>query len=198
MGDDTGDRLRGGVLAGAALLALVAGGWWWRANAPATGPDRAAGASRPSPSPDRSPSDPRRALEEALVASPGTTVRVRIDSETGRIIDATGMPGDDSEVGLPLFADTLWRERLTLVPGGEPVRRDSIADGARHMVQYRCTGDGELLISIVHAPSTDTSRTTCDGELGSLELPDPEASTRIDLSAVAGRIEVEAQLVVLR
>ncbi|MEV0805585.1 hypothetical protein [Micromonospora sp. NPDC050200] len=193
MGDRADDRLRGGVLAVAALLALAAGGGWWRATAPATGPHPVAVGTSPR---GVGPSGPPENLDEVLAADPGTAVRVVIDAETGRVLERTELPGDGHAVRLPRFTDTLWRERLTLTPGQRPVRRESLADGARHLLQYRCTGRGELLISIVHGSYRDTGRTTCDGELIGLELPDPLAPTRIEFSAVApGPVEAEAQLV---
>ncbi|MEH0828829.1 MULTISPECIES: hypothetical protein [unclassified Micromonospora] len=197
MDDRADDRLRGGLLVAAALLAVTAGGWWWWAEAPATGPRGVAvGTSPPLRGvvPSRSP----RTLDEVLAANPGTTARVHIDAETGRVIEATELPGEDGEVGLPRFTDTLWRERLTLIPGQEPVRRQSLADGARHLLQYRCAGAGELQVSIDYGSSTDTARTTCDGGLGAFDLPDRTAPIRIELSAVGpGPVAVAAQLVAL-
>ncbi|MGC5017477.1 hypothetical protein [Micromonospora sp. DT47] len=197
MSVEAGDRLRGGVLAGAALFALVAGGWWWRAAAPATGPAPAAGSTPPSP--DRGAPDPAGVLDGVLAASPDSAVRIRVDQD-GRIVESTVLPDGpgDPDLGLPRFTDTMWRERLVLVPGQPPERRESPPDGVRHLLQYRCTGDGELLIAVVHAPYLDTSQTACDGELGSLVLPDAEVATRLDLSAVGpGPIEAEVQLVAL-
>ncbi|GAB3176911.1 hypothetical protein FHX75_121532 [Micromonospora palomenae] len=205
MDDRADDRLRGGLLAAAALLAVAAGGAWWWANSPTTGPHGVSVGASPAPRgviPSRSP----ETLDEVLAAHPGTAVRVHIDGETGRVIEATELPGEASDLALPRFTDTLWREHLTLTPGQEPVRRESLPDGARHLLQYRCTGPGELLISIVHGPDTDTAWTTCDGERGELELPHPmepgpalpaqSAPTRIELSAVGPRpVQVQAQLV---
>ncbi|MGK5445442.1 hypothetical protein ACSNN7_26945 [Micromonospora sp. URMC 105] len=196
MDDRPDDRLRGGLLAVAALLALTAGGWWWWAEAPATDPRGVAvGTSPPlrGAVPSRSP----QTLDEVLAANPGAAVRVHVDG-SGRVIEATALPGEDGEVALPRFTDTLWRERLTLLPGQEPVRRQSAADGARHLLQYRCTGAGELAISIDHGPGTDTARTTCNGGLGEFDLPDPTAPIRIEFSAVGARpVELAAQLVAL-
>lgn len=193
--DRPDDWLRGGLLAVAALLAVTAGGWWWWAEAPATGPGPVAVGTSPPPRgavPSRSP----LTLDEVLAANPG--VAVRVDAETGRVVEATELPGEEGEAGLPRFTDTLWRERLTLIPGREPVRRQSVVDGARHLLQYRCTGAGELSISIDHGPGTDTARTTCDGGLGSFDLPDPTAPVRIEFSAVGpGPVELAAQLVAL-
>ncbi|MEU4713401.1 hypothetical protein AB0F73_07075 [Micromonospora purpureochromogenes] len=205
MGDRADDRLRGGLLAAAALLAVAAGGAWWWVNSPATGPPGVAVGASGAPRgvvPSRSP----ETLDEVLAAHPGTAVRVHIDAETGRVIEATELPGEGSDLALPRFTDTLWREHLTVIPGQEPVRRESLPDGARHLLQYRCTGPGELLISIIRGPNTDTARTTCDGELGELNLPHPtepepalpaqSAPTRIEFSAVGPPpVQVQAQLV---
>ncbi|MBQ0892006.1 hypothetical protein KBX37_02635 [Micromonospora sp. U56] len=206
MDDRRDDRLRGGLLAAAALLAVTAGGWWWWAGAPATGRRGVAVGTSPPPRgvvPSRSP----ETLNEVLAAHPDAAVRVRIDG-SGRVIEATELPGDTDDLALPRFTDTLLRERLTLIPGQKPVRRESLADGARHLLQYRCTGPGELLISIIQGPTLNTAQSTCDGELGQLDLPHPMepefltpeqvAPTRIELSAVGPRpVEVAAQLVAL-
>ncbi|MEH0982775.1 hypothetical protein [Micromonospora sp. CPCC 205556] len=204
MGDATGDRLRGVVLAGAALLVLVAGGWWWRANAPVTGADRADGRDsgaflEPGIRPPRGTIPFRGSeLDRAVVTSrPDASTHLELDVRTGRALDLTELPDDWSDGGLPRSADVRWREEMTLVPGAEPVRRESRADGVRRLLQYRCTGDGELLISTVHAPYTDTSQTNCDGEPGWLELPEPQVPTRLEFSAVAGPVRVQAQVVAL-
>ncbi|MEH0841345.1 hypothetical protein V6U81_02980 [Micromonospora sp. CPCC 205711] len=186
MGVDAGDRLRGGVLIGAALAVLAAGGWWWWDAAPVVDPTAA-----PTP-----PS----ALADLPVPGPLATVQVEIAPGTGRIIGLTQVPDHgDPDVGLPTFTDTLWRERLVLVPGQPPVSRDSLPDGARHLFQYRCSGNGQLLVTIIHDEQyTENRQTACDGDLGSLELPDPLVRTRLYLSAVEpGPVELEAQLVAL-
>ena len=204
MDDRADDRLRGGLLAVAALLAVTTGAAWWWANSPATGPPGVAVGASPPPRgvvPSRSP----ETLDEVLAAHPGTAVRVHVDAD-GRVIEATELPGEAGDLALPGFTDTLWREHLTLTPGEEPVRRESLADGTRHLLQYRCTGPGELLISIVRGPNMDTARTTCGGELGELELPEPMEPgdappeqpplNRVEFSAVGPRpVQVEAQLV---
>ncbi|MEU5789245.1 hypothetical protein ABZ754_16145 [Micromonospora purpureochromogenes] len=205
MDDRADDRLRGGLLAAAALLAVTAGGGWWWANSPPTGPYGVTLGASAAPR-GVVPSRPPETLDEVLVAHPGTAVRVHVDGETGRVIEATELPGEASDPALPRFTDTLWREHLTLTPGQEPVRRESLPDGARHLLQYRCTGPGELLISIVRGPDTDTVRTTCDGERGEFDLPHARepgpalparsAPTRVELSAVGPRpVQVQAQLV---
>ncbi|MEH1055787.1 hypothetical protein V6U89_11320 [Micromonospora sp. CPCC 206171] len=206
MDDRLDDRLRGGLLAAAALLAVTAGGWWWWAEAPAIGP-RTVAVSASAPPRGVVPSRSPQTLNEALAAHPDAAVRVRLD-RSGRVIEATELPGEGSDLALPRFTDTLWREHLTLIPGQEPVRRESLADGARHLLQYRCTGPGELLVSIIQGPTMNTAQSTCDGVLGELDLPHPMepeflmpeqlAPTRIELSAVGPRpVEVAAQLVAL-
>lgn len=206
MDEGADDRLRGGLLAAATLLTVAAGGGWWWANSPATGPPGVPVGASPAPRgvvPSRSP----ETLDEVLAAHPGTAVRVHVD-ETGRVIDATELAGEAGDLALPGFTDTLWREHLTLTPGEEPVRRESLVDGVRQLLQYRCTGPGDLLISIIRGPNMDTSQTTCDGELGELELPEPMEPgdappeqpllNRVEFSAVGPRpVQVEAQLVAL-
>ncbi|MEU1754666.1 hypothetical protein ABZ436_18635 [Micromonospora matsumotoense] len=186
MGVEVGgnDRLRGAVLAGAALLALVAGGWWWSATAPATGP--AGMLATPPPGPSTGAEATRRV--------------VVFDVRTGRVLESTELPGvsGDPDVGLPTFTDTWWRERMTLVAGRSPVRRESPADGARHLLQYRCSGDGTLLVSILHDDPPLQRRTACDGELVAWELTGPDGRTRLEFSAVGpGSVELEAQVVVV-
>ncbi|WP_446211686.1 hypothetical protein [Micromonospora sp. IBSANI012] len=205
MDEGADDRLRGGLLAAATLLAVAVGGGWWWANSPATGPAGVpvgVGAAPRGVVPSRSP----ETLDEVLAANPGTAVRVHIDAETGRVIEATELPGEAGDLALPGFTDTLWREHMTLTPGGEPVRRESLVDGARQLLQYRCTGPGDLLISIIRGPNMVTSQTTCDGELGELELPEPMEPgdappeqpllNRVEFSAAGPQpVRVEAQLV---
>ncbi|MEV4842054.1 hypothetical protein AB0K20_02300 [Micromonospora matsumotoense] len=176
-----GDRLRGAVLAVAALLALVGGGWWWSATAPATHP-----AAAVSPGPSGGAEATRRV--------------VVIDPRTGRVLKSTELPGasGDPDVGLPRFTDTWWRERMTLVAGRPPVRRESPPDGVRHLLQFRCSGDGTLLVSFLHDEPPQQRRTACDGELVAWELPGPDGRTRLEFSAVGpGSVELEAQVVVV-
>ncbi|WP_328342351.1 hypothetical protein [Micromonospora sp. NBC_00421] len=176
-----GDRLRGAVLAGAVLLALLGGGWWWSATAPATG---RTGTATVSP--------------ESSARTEATRRVVVIDPRTGRVLESTELPGasGDPDVGLPTFTDTRWRERMTLVAGRAPVRRESVADGARHLFQYRCSGDGTLLISILHDDPPERRQTDCDGELVAWELTGPDGLTRLEFSAVGpGSVELEAQVV---
>ncbi|WKU02756.1 hypothetical protein [Micromonospora sp. HUAS LYJ1] len=177
-----GDRLRGAVLAGAALLALGGGGWWWSATAPAVDPVGSAATVSPQPS----------------VGAEATRRVVVIDARTGRVLGATELPGTsgDPDVGLPTFTDTTWRERMTLVSGRAPVRRESAPDGARHLFQYRCSGDGTLLISVLHDDPPQHRRTACDGELVAWELRGPDGGTRLEFSVVGpGSVELEAQVV---
>ncbi|WFE62662.1 hypothetical protein [Micromonospora sp. WMMD714] len=177
-----GDRLRGAVLAGAALVALLTGGWWWSASAPTTAPAGAVRAVTPRPS-----------------AGVEATRRVVVlDLRTGRVLESTELTGGsgDPDVGLPTFTDTQWRERMTLGSGGVPVRRESAADGARHLLQYRCSGDGTLLVSVLHDDPPHRRQADCDGELVAWELTGPDGRTRLEFSAVGpGPVELEAQVV---
>ncbi|MFF5174045.1 hypothetical protein ACFY3U_15565 [Micromonospora sp. NPDC000089] len=189
MTSEAEDRLHGGVLVAAALLVVLGGGWWWREAAPVTGP--APGATRPA--------DPAEVLRDELVAARpgGTAVRVRVGAD-GRVLEATGVQGElgDPAVGLPWFTDTLWRDRLVLVPGRPPVRRESLADGAAHLFQYRCSGPGVLSVSIWHGRLPQHRRVACDGGFAELELPAQPQPLRLDLAAAGpGAVEVQAQLV---
>lgn len=185
------DRLRGGVLVATALLVLAGGGWWWQSAAPAAGPP-------PRPAALRSvDADPERVRDELLAADPRASVRIHVGAD-GRILDQTVLPAQrrGPDIGLPWFTDTLWRDRLVLVPGRPPERRDALPDGAAHLFQYRCSGPGVLALSIWRGPLPQHRRVPCDGGFAEVELSPQPQPLRLDLASVGpGAIEVEAQLV---
>ncbi|MGC4852645.1 hypothetical protein ACLQ24_04455 [Micromonospora sp. DT4] len=203
------DRLRSAVLVGVALAALAVGGWWWRAAAPAP----AAGpvsppVVAPSVSTELERSLARLAPEERVTVrvdpQTGEAVRVRsdprvvIDPETGAIADIEDgvgvlVPGSD----LPLFRETIWREQRELAPGEERTRQAS-DDGARYLLQYRCTRPGTLAVTSTGAAIAGPPRIDCDGTLASAEVLPGGGLFRVSLSAVGDwPIDVQAQLVAL-
>ncbi|NYH43796.1 hypothetical protein HNR22_003523 [Micromonospora jinlongensis] len=205
------DRLRSAVLVGAAVAVLAVGGWWWQAAAPASTARSAAPAIVPSAGPSVS-----TALERALVtAVPGERLMMRVDAsgevvsipegvrpefdpETGMIVDIHGDPAALSFEGeLPSFRDTVWQERAALAPG-QSVVRQAPGDSGRHLLQYRCTRPGTMLVSVSGAGLAGPSRIACDGTIANAEVLAHGRPFRVSLStAVEREIDVQAQLVLL-
>ncbi|SCE89509.1 hypothetical protein GA0070607_2927 [Micromonospora coriariae] len=211
------DRLRSAALVGVALAALAVGGWWWRAAAPVS----TAGSAGPSAATPTVGPTVSTALERAMVAAPpDARVTVRLDSETGEVIErqsssgvsidpATGMvgtvdgvPGElfsqpDPSGGLPLFKETIWREERELTPG-QGVTRQSTDDGSRYLLQYRCTRPGTMVVTSTGAAIAGRPRIDCDGTMASAEVLTGGGRFRVSLSAVGdGPIDVQVQLVAL-
>ncbi|MEH1027940.1 hypothetical protein ACWD6L_10575 [Micromonospora profundi] len=204
------DRLGSAVLAGVAVAALVVGGWWWRATAP----EPTAGPARPTAEPSAEPSV--STVMERVVASgmADGPVRVRIDPETGEvseaqtrsrvvidpatgmIVDIDGPPGDSFGTGdLPLFKETVWRERRELTPG-EAVIRQSADNGARHLLQVRCTRLGSLAVKVTGARLAGSPRIDCDGTIATAVVLPDGGRIRVSLVSTAGQpVDVQAQLV---
>ncbi|MFY1704709.1 MULTISPECIES: hypothetical protein [Micromonospora] len=181
MSGAAGDGLRGALLTGLALVTLVAGGVWWQANAP--------GPATVGPS-------------ELTRSEPGRTSQVvTVDPGTGQVVDGPrrvlvydGYPG----VGLARFAETVWRDRVTIRPD-DPVRWDfDSREGRRYLLQYRCTGAGQLVVWASRGRASEAERSTCDGSLTGLELSGEGRRLRLRL-AVSGPApaEVQIQLVTL-
>ncbi|MEV4659016.1 hypothetical protein [Micromonospora sp. NPDC049301] len=206
------DRLRAVALVGVALAALAVGGWWWRAAAPAP-------TARPAPTPtarldevgpgDGTPSgvpDVRRTVrletETGEAVRAGETSTVWIDPETGMVTDLDGPAGEflyqpDPSGGLPLFTETIWREQRELTPG-QGVTRQSTDDGARYLLQYRCTRPGTLVVTSTGAEIAGPPRIDCDGTTASADVLPGGGPFRVSLSAVGDKsIDVQAQLVAL-
>ncbi|MGK5743194.1 hypothetical protein [Micromonospora sp. URMC 103] len=208
---DAGDRLRGGVLIGAAVLALAVGGSWWRAHAPAIGPVPASGAARAGGA---------GSGEGGAVDRPGPEVRVQVDAETGEVLrvdgrpevsidpatgmvtDVGGAPGElfyrpDPDGGLPRFTMTIWRVDETLVPGS-PVVRQATDAGGRYLLQYRCVRPGTLRVRVTGAQIDAPTRVDCDGSVTTARVAPTSGPLRVSLSAVGnGPIVAQAQLVEL-
>jgi hypothetical protein len=207
------DRLRSVVLFGAAVAVLVVAGWWWQSAAPA--PTAGAFASpRVTPGAEQSVSTP---LERLIVAEgaearitarldpdTGEVVRVEsgpravIDPATGSITDIEGDPGAIFPPGdLPSFHETIWREQRELAPGQE-LTRQAGGEGARFLLQYRCTRPGTLVVTSTGAGLVGQPRIDCDGAIANTEvLPASGGPFRVSLSAVDRPIDIQAQLVAL-
>ncbi|MEV5820760.1 hypothetical protein ACFYMB_22775 [Micromonospora haikouensis] len=182
------DRLRGGVLAGLAVLLVVAGGAWWRGAAPRIDP---------TGGPDRSSAvDPVDAVDSVPTGRetgrvvPGDSPHVVVDSANGRVIfrsprravvldgptgqvladDASGSVPYDRGGDLGGFG-TLWQARLTLRPGLPPQQRAVPAAGSRpHLLQARCTGPGELVLVAFPFGQRESHRVACDGSSATVLL----------------------------
>ncbi|MFI6784110.1 hypothetical protein [Micromonospora sp. NPDC050276] len=206
------DRLRSLVLFGAAVAVLVVGGWWWHSAAPASTVG-AASSRTAMPSAAQSVSTP---LERALAgAEPDERVTVRMDSNTGEVLrvrsgpravidPATGsitdIKGDPAVLfpagDLPPFQQTIWREERALAPGDEVSRRAG-DDGARYLLQYRCTRPGTMVVTSAGAGIVGRSRIDCDGMIANAEVLPGGGPFRVSLSAVDRPIDIQAQLVAL-
>ncbi|MCG5472251.1 hypothetical protein LADH09A_006290 [Micromonospora sp. LAH09] len=206
------DRLRSAVLAGAAVAVLAAGGWWWQVAAP-TPTARSAAPSETEPSVGPSVSTP---LERALftgvpgerltvrvddggeVVSIPDGVRTEIDPETGKIVDIEGdLAAFFFQGDLPSFQETIWRER-SAVASGQSVVRQAAGDGGRHLLQYRCTRPGTMLVTLSGAGLAGPSQIDCDGKIASAEVLAHGRPFRVSLTSIGdGEIDVQAQLVAL-
>ncbi|MEV4543013.1 hypothetical protein [Micromonospora echinaurantiaca] len=190
-----GDRLRAGVLAGLAVAALIAGGSWWRANAPVTGP--------PSTAPTATPASPAPRFE--VVGDPERSVTFRVDPVTGAAMRMDPQPGagavepfrrydDDGWLDRP--GELIWRERTTLTQERPVTRQTATGYGARHVLQFRCTGPGELRVSVLGARAGDPLTSGCDGSLVTTQAISRGGPLRVTLStAGAEPVRVEARLV---
>ncbi|MFV2113445.1 hypothetical protein ACFHW0_14040 [Micromonospora sp. LOL_025] len=119
------------------------------------------------------PDDPRRLVDERL---DGAARRGRLAS----------------------FPGTLWTARAELSPAEGLVKRASAEGGARHLLQYRCVGPGELLIVVEGAWAADPITSACDGSVTSTEVTGRGGAFQVSLSSAnAEPLRVEAQLVAL-
>ncbi|WBB66077.1 hypothetical protein [Micromonospora sp. WMMD812] len=195
MGVETGDRLNAGVLAGATVLALVFGGWWWRASAPATGPTPGA----PSPSPERVDRFVPSESENGAVfhVDPSTGAAFRVDrGPDGGDPDDPQPRGEDADGGLPWSPNTFWRERTTISPERGVTRQSAGEDGVRYLLQGRCSGPGDLLVVITGSRSDERTQPDCDGSLQTQVVTGAGTPIRISLTTVGNEpVRVEAQLV---
>ncbi|MET7668406.1 hypothetical protein [Micromonospora luteifusca] len=206
MDPTTDDRLRSVVLVGVTVAALVAGGWWWRAAAPTPA---ASSARPPAATPSVAPTV-SSSLERLLPSSePDDSVTFRVDPETGEVLEikrptrtfdpqvgatlGTGdAPGD-----LPVFEGTIWRQQGELIPG-QDVTRQSTNDGARYLLQYRCTRPGAMMVTSTGAAIAGPSHIDCDGTMATAEVLPAGGPIRVSLTALGDHpIDAEAQLIVM-
>ncbi|MGS2613076.1 hypothetical protein ACVCAH_00865 [Micromonospora sp. LZ34] len=188
-----GDRLRTGVLAGLAVAALVTGGWWWRANEPVNPPPAA---------PPAAASDSRR---QVAVRDSDRALTFRVDPATGAALPVDrqsvvgpveSFPRYDDDGWLDRPDDLVWRERATLTRERPVTRQADRQYGARHVLQFRCTGPGELLVTVVGARAGDPLTSGCDGSLVTTQVTGRGGPLRVTLStAGAEPVRVEARLV---
>ncbi|MFI6232246.1 hypothetical protein ACIBD9_01640 [Micromonospora sp. NPDC050784] len=206
------DRLRSMVLFGAAVAVLVVGAGWWRAAAPASTAGTAGpSAAVPSVGPSVSTPIERFLLEDEpdervtvrMDPNTGEVLRVRsgpravIDPATGSITDIDGDPAVLFPAGdLPSFHETIWREHRELAPG-QDVTRQASDDGARYLLQYRCTRPGTMVVTSTGAGIVGRPRIDCDGMIANAEVLPGGGPFRLSLSAVDRPIDIQAQLVAL-
>lgn len=129
----------------------------------------------------------------------GATVRVDVeDPEQRRAGDDPLQAGDGRRGRLASFPDTVWTARAVLSPAEGLVKRASAEGGARHLLQYRCVGPGELLIVVEGAWAADPITSACDGSVTSTEVTGRGGPFQVSLSSAnAEPLRVDAQLVAL-
>ncbi|MGC5331335.1 hypothetical protein [Micromonospora sp. DT62] len=220
------DRLRGAVLAAAGLAALAGGAWWWQAEAPHTGPVGVVSSAAPqagvrfgaraqpvAPDGARTSSfwlvDPKTG--GTVRTDPDSSVTFRVDPRSGDAVRVDVGPGSDARrliddrldeaarrSGLDRFPDAVWTARAVLSPGAGLVKQASAEGGARHLLQFRCVGPGELLIVVDGARAADPITSACDGSVTSTEVTGRGGPFQVSLSSAnAEPLRVEAQLVAL-
>ncbi|MGN9766873.1 hypothetical protein ACTMS2_17150 [Micromonospora sp. SD12] len=143
--------------------------------------------------------DPRNGA--AFRTDPRSGARVRVDvadPEPRRAGDGWRQEGGGRRSGLDSFPGTLWTARALLSPGEGLVKQASAEGGARHLLQYRCVGPGELLIVVEGAWAADPITSACDGSMTSTEVTGRGGPFQVSLSSAnAEPLRVEAQLVAL-
>ncbi|MEV1144417.1 hypothetical protein [Micromonospora sp. NPDC049799] len=176
-----GTRAGAVVLTVATLVGLVIGGWWWRVNEPTTG--RVVGTDRP-------------AASDPVAVDADSGIAYRTDPDTGRVTYV--VPPDTDGTALGNFPNTVWRERSELAPDDGIVRQARAEEGERHLLQFRCTGPGELLVLVDGARAADPFTAGCNGSTTSTEVTGAGGPFQVSLSTVGVEpLTVEAQLVLL-
>ncbi|WP_328851399.1 hypothetical protein OG994_26990 [Micromonospora globbae] len=207
MGVEADDRLRRGVLAGATVLVLVAGGWWWRANAPdgtrAGSPRDVAAAPVGGTDPVRlGPADGRAGAVVRVDPATGAAVLV---TEGDAALPVDPGPRRRAEPGtmtqglvLPRDPDALWHDAVTLTRqrtvsqqvGGEDT------PPAAYLLQYRCTGPGTLRVSITGGRVVNRAPAVCDGAIRALVVVGTGGPLRVWLASAGTEwVRVAVQLV---
>ncbi|MGN9810505.1 hypothetical protein ACTMSW_14230 [Micromonospora sp. BQ11] len=183
----TGPRPGAAVLTVATLLVLAAGGWWWRVNEPPTGPVVGTPSTATTDRPAESP---------PFTVDVDSGIAYRTDPDTGRV--TLVVPPDTDGTTLHSFPDTVWRERSVLTPAEGIVRQARAEAGERHLLQFRCTGPGELLVVVDGARAADPFTAGCNGSTTSTEVTGAGGPFQVSLSAAGAEpLTVEAQLVLL-
>ncbi|WP_320067810.1 hypothetical protein [Micromonospora sp. RTGN7] len=208
MGGDVVDRLRGGGLAALAVLVVAAGGGWWRAQAPTVGPSGGSAAASPGPGDGSDVTGGSERIGSGRPAADGrrraTTRMAVIDGATGKVI-AEGVLDTRHDENLGGGSDrtspTVWRARLTVRPGLPPQRR--VLRPARawpHLLEYRCVGQGQLLLVSVHSGRPESRNAPCDGTAAAMFLNVGDGPIRIEFAATpgGGPAVVDARLAALR
>ncbi|MFG1889501.1 hypothetical protein ACGFIR_16715 [Micromonospora sp. NPDC049051] len=156
----------------------------------------------------------------AFRTDPRSGVTVRVDPGTGAVVQVDPRGGAAARVGagdpetrragsgrrqdsggrraLDSFPDTVWSVQGLLRPTGGIVKQASAERGARHLLQYRCVGPGELLIVVDGAWAADPITSACDGSVTATEVTGRGGPFQVSLSSAnAEPLRVEAQLVAL-
>ncbi|WP_446217258.1 hypothetical protein [Micromonospora sp. IBHARD004] len=187
MGARADDRLRGGLLAGLAVAALVAGGWWWRYAAPATGPVPAAVSSAPATS-----------------APPPAARRVLIDPEDGHIIQGPEAYLDEAlvfhqESGAPnatLVSHTVWEDTSHLTKSDRPlIRQTSPSAGERYLLVVGCAGAGTLTVAFSGSGDEGSGRRVTCAELPlTVTLTAAGGPLQVRFTVADGEVDLDARL----
>ncbi|MGW4462425.1 hypothetical protein [Micromonospora sp. NPDC004704] len=174
-----GDRGTGLLLALGTAAVLAVGGWWWVAAAPAPAVSVAEPPVVPQVVPSVGPSD----------------LFFLIDPETGEVV----VP--DAGNVLPEFPGTVRRDLFSVHEGTSTDWPVPVEPGGRYLLQYVCTGPGELTIRVdgIRTGKTETALVCGDG-FTSTEVTAADARMVIQVSRSRpqpGRAEVAIQLLAL-
>ncbi|MEU6022429.1 hypothetical protein [Micromonospora sp. NPDC047134] len=181
-------RLRGALLTGVGVIALVAGGWWWRGEAPA-GSD----ASMTSPV----SADWQESAASARYDMAPTGSRVMVDPRTGRVVGyATESSGDRGMAREGGRGAVVWTDRASLSAGSALVREARLTRGERNLLIFSCTGPGELLVTVIGARAADPLTVGCDGTVITTEMTGTGAPVTVAFStAGAASLMLVARLI---